>query len=148
MSPDLSKVVARSASKRTDDWPVWMLWNGIQNVTAEVMDLLGLPRKPGQVFVSREYAKEIAELCSKKARGITDFKTRTEQLWADYIAAIVQDLEAAGCVVQTILFETPGCSNLIIAKKDGKETALDVRMPHGYRVEPNELAQNMLEDLT
>lgn len=55
-----NEVVPRSASDRTDDWPFWMVWDGIVNVTAETMDALGIPREPGAVFVSREHAEEIA----------------------------------------------------------------------------------------
>lgn len=63
------KVVARSASDRTDDWPFWMVWDGVVNVTAETMDALGLPRKPGAVFVTREYAEEIASRFNAEVLG-------------------------------------------------------------------------------
>jgi hypothetical protein len=56
----MSKVIARSASDRTDDWPFWMLWDGVKNVTAETLDRLGIQRPPGAVFLTRKDAEAIA----------------------------------------------------------------------------------------
>lgn len=60
VSPGM-KITARSASDKTDDWFFWILWNGTVNVTAEVLDALNVPRKPGQIFLTRGEALEYAE---------------------------------------------------------------------------------------
>jgi len=64
----MRKVIARSASDRTDDWPYWMLWDGAKNVTAEVIDEMGIPRMPGQVLLTRAAAEQIANRIQAEAR--------------------------------------------------------------------------------
>jgi hypothetical protein len=65
-----NRVVARSASDKTDDWPYWMVWDGTTNVTAETIDALGLPRSPGAVLTTREMAQNVAEMYNSKVLGI------------------------------------------------------------------------------
>lgn len=57
------KVVARSASDRTDDWPFWMVWDGYVNVTNKVVLALvgGSALEQGIVLVPRELAEHLAE---------------------------------------------------------------------------------------
>jgi excinuclease UvrABC nuclease subunit len=58
-----SKVIARSASDETDDWPAWFLANGSQtslNVTQRVAAELGHNMPFGAIFVSREDAQKMA----------------------------------------------------------------------------------------
>lgn len=57
----MMRVTARSASDRSGDWPYWMVWNGCLNVTSEICDVLGVKRKPGQVFTDRYSAEWLAE---------------------------------------------------------------------------------------
>jgi hypothetical protein len=64
----MRKVIARSASDSTDDWPYWMLWDGAKNVTAEVLDEMGIPRIPGQVLLTRAAAEQYAKRFRDEAR--------------------------------------------------------------------------------
>jgi hypothetical protein len=54
---------ARSASDRTDDWPIWYVTDdGRRNV-------LRFPDKSGAVLTSREDAEEIAKEANAKVMG-------------------------------------------------------------------------------
>lgn len=54
------KHIARSASKRTDEWPFWMVWDGQFNVTGRVAEKLGYGPQNGGVFTTRENAERLA----------------------------------------------------------------------------------------
>jgi hypothetical protein len=45
-----------------------MLWDGAKNVTAEVLDEMGIPRIPGQVLLTRAAAEQYAKRFRDEAR--------------------------------------------------------------------------------
>jgi hypothetical protein len=61
-------LIARSASDKTEDWPFWMIWDGIVNVTADVCNSLGIDRGPGQVLGCREDIEIITEMYNGQAQ--------------------------------------------------------------------------------
>lgn len=60
---DESRLVARSASDKTDDWPFWMVWDGTRNVTGSAVELATggeVPRSPfGPGFLPRGTAEAV-----------------------------------------------------------------------------------------
>lgn len=56
----IGKVTVRSANRKSDDWPFWMVWNGNLNVTGPVLIELEYATYPGFLFVPREDAEELA----------------------------------------------------------------------------------------
>ena len=57
------KFTARSASDRTDDWPLWMVVDSQgQNILGDISRMLG---KPGAVFTNRCMAEKIAAILNK-----------------------------------------------------------------------------------
>ena len=57
----LGNVTARSASDKTDNWPVWMVWSGTLNVTGPVFEALTGRDAQGQVFANRTACEHMAE---------------------------------------------------------------------------------------
>lgn len=56
------RVIARSASDKTDDWPFWYCaeTRASVNITSAIARELGHPWRPGAVFARREYAEALA----------------------------------------------------------------------------------------
>lgn len=56
-----AKLVAKSASDKTDDWPFWMVWDGRTNVTIKVIEELTGRRFVCMPFGPRSVIEQIVE---------------------------------------------------------------------------------------
>ena len=72
-----NRYYARSASDKTDDWPLWFVAYktlGGLNVTDKVSRMLGLDglHKPGATLCFREYAEQLAADANKMVKELNN----------------------------------------------------------------------------
>lgn len=67
------KYIAKSASDKSDDWPLWMVWDGQLNITIKAIksitgkDIVGMP------FLPRKLCEKLAaELNQLEASGLNN----------------------------------------------------------------------------